>query len=76
MQVLKTNQFQRTRFVQRTPARLNGSLIGKKIAILGYAFKKDTKDIRESPAIDVVKQIITDALYHSSNPEFLKLKGQ
>jgi UDPglucose 6-dehydrogenase len=61
MQVLKINEFQRIRFVQRIFAKLNGNLIGKKIAILGYAFKKDTNDTRESPAIDVVKQLITDA---------------
>jgi UDPglucose 6-dehydrogenase len=60
MQVLKINEFQRIRFVRRILAKLNGNLIGKKIAILGYAFKKDTNDIRESPAIDVVKQLIAD----------------
>merc|ERR1719161_2172778 len=31
---------------------------GKKIAILGYAFKKDTGDTRETPAIDVCKFLI------------------
>ena len=61
MQVLKINDFQRVRFVQRILAKLNGNLIGKKIAILGYAFKKDTNDTRESPAIDVVRQLIADA---------------
>ena len=60
LQVLKINDFQRVRFVQRILAKLNGNLIGKKIAILGYAFKKDTNDTRESPAIDVVKQLIAD----------------
>lgn len=41
--------------------KLNGNLTGKKIAILGYAFKKDTNDTRESPTIDVVQQLIADA---------------
>lgn len=47
---------------QRHPANsvsvireLNGSLRGKKVAILGYAFKKDTGDTRESQAAEVVK---------------------
>jgi UDPglucose 6-dehydrogenase len=61
LQVLKINEFQRIRFVQRILTKLNGNLVGKKIAILGYAFKKDTNDTRESPAIDVVKQLIADA---------------
>ena len=30
---------------------------GKRIAILGFAFKKDTGDTRESPAIDVCKAL-------------------
>jgi UDPglucose 6-dehydrogenase len=57
MQVLKINEFQRTRFVHRILIKVNGNLTGKKIAILGYAFKKDTNDTRESPAIDVVQQL-------------------
>lgn len=60
MQVLNINDFQRVRFVKRIVRKLNGTLAGKKIAILGYAFKKDTNDTRESPAIDVVKQLLAD----------------
>lgn len=33
---------------------------GKKIAILGFAFKKDTGDTRETPAIDVCKALIEE----------------
>lgn len=35
--------------------KLNGSLRSKKVAILGYAFKKDTGDTRESQAAEVVR---------------------
>ena len=61
MQVLNINEMQRVRFVWRIVYKLNGNLRGKKISILGYAFKKDTNDTRESPAIDVVKQLLADA---------------
>jgi UDPglucose 6-dehydrogenase len=61
MQVLNINEMQRVRFVRRIVQKLNGNLQGKKITILGYAFKKDTNDTRESPAIDVVKQLLADA---------------
>jgi UDPglucose 6-dehydrogenase len=61
MQVLKINEMQRVRFVRRIVQKLNGNLQGKKITILGYAFKKDTNDTRESPAIDVIKQLLADA---------------
>jgi len=33
---------------------------GKKIAVLGFAFKKDTGDTRETPAIDVCRGLIAD----------------
>jgi UDPglucose 6-dehydrogenase len=77
-QVVKINEFQRTRFVHRILTKLNGNLTGKKIAILGYAFKKDTNDTRESPAIDVVHQLIADAPSEIAifdplcNPEVIK----
>lgn len=59
-QVITMNEFQRSRFVNRVVSNLNGTLVGKKIAILGYAFKNNTRDTRESPAIDVVKLILAD----------------
>lgn len=59
-QVLTMNEFQRSRFVKRVVSNLHGTLIGKKIALLGYAFKKDTSDTRESPAIEVVKELLAD----------------
>lgn len=39
---------------------LNGSLTGKKIGILGYAFKKGTTDTRESQAIDVIRELLKE----------------
>lgn len=60
MQVISINEFQRNRFVKRVVANLHGTLIGKKISILGYAFKKDTSDTRESPAVEVVKSLLAD----------------
>lgn len=60
MQVLRVNEWQRHRFVQRIVQSLNSTLRGKKIAILGYAFKPDTSDTRESPALEVIKQLLLD----------------
>jgi UDPglucose 6-dehydrogenase len=59
-QVLTINEYQRNRFVKRVVRNLHGTLIGKKITILGYAFKKDTSDTRESPAVEVVKTLLAD----------------
>jgi UDPglucose 6-dehydrogenase len=60
-QVLKVNEWQRERFVKRVVGCLNGTLVGKKIAVLGYAFKKDTNDTRESPALECIKLLLDDA---------------
>ncbi|RDW80441.1 hypothetical protein BP5796_05139 [Coleophoma crateriformis] len=59
-QVLKINDFQRTRFVRRVVKCLNGTLVGKKLAVLGYAFKKNTDDTRESPALEMIKALLED----------------
>lgn len=53
--VIGMNEWQCGRFVKSVIRELNGSLRGKKVAILGYAFKKDTGDTRESQAAEVVK---------------------
>jgi UDPglucose 6-dehydrogenase len=60
-QVLTVNEWQRTRFVRRVVKCLNGTLVGKKMTVLGYAFKKDTDDTRESPALEVIKLLLDDA---------------
>jgi UDPglucose 6-dehydrogenase len=49
------NEHQKKRFLNRIIANLFNTLTGKKIAVLGFAFKKDTGDTRESPAITLVK---------------------
>jgi UDPglucose 6-dehydrogenase len=60
MSVLEINEFQRSRFMRRVVSKLNGALIGKKITVLGYTFKQDTNDTRESPATDVIKAILSE----------------
>lgn len=59
-QVLDMNNFQRDRFARHVIATLNNSLRGKKITILGYAFKKNTGDARESPALDVIRLLLEE----------------
>ncbi|KAK4548468.1 hypothetical protein LTR36_009378 [Oleoguttula mirabilis] len=59
-QVLTMNDFQRDRFARHVIATLNNSLRGKKITILGYAFKKNTGDARESPALDVLRILLEE----------------
>ncbi|XP_021761535.1 UDP-glucose 6-dehydrogenase 3-like [Chenopodium quinoa] len=59
-QVIKINDYQKSRFVNRVVSSMFNTVSGKKIAVLGFAFKKDTGDTRETPAIDVCKGLVGD----------------
>jgi hypothetical protein len=48
-QVVHINDWQKSRFVEKIVRTLFNTVNGKRIAILGFAFKKDTNDTRESP---------------------------
>tara|TARA_B100001057_G_scaffold59679_3_gene52904 strand:- start:8581 stop:9927 length:1347 start_codon:yes stop_codon:yes gene_type:complete len=52
-QVVKINNYQKNRFAQKIINYFGGNLTGKKIAILGWSFKANTNDSRESAAIKV-----------------------
>ncbi|MDB3985367.1 nucleotide sugar dehydrogenase, partial [Flavobacteriaceae bacterium] len=56
-QVIKINDYQKNRFAQKIIDHFGGDLTGKKIAILGWAFKANTNDSRESPAIYVAEKL-------------------
>lgn len=59
-EVIKVNDYQKGRFVKRVVTSMFNTVSGKKIAILGFAFKKDTSDTRKTPAIDVCKGLLGD----------------
>ncbi|MEM8549454.1 MAG: UDP-glucose 6-dehydrogenase [Verrucomicrobiota bacterium] len=59
-QVITMNDYQKRRFVARIVKTLFNTVSGKKIAILGFAFKKDTNDTRESPAIYVCRDLLEE----------------
>ena len=56
-QVVKINDYQKERFAQKIIHHFGGDLNGKTIAILGWAFKANTNDSRESAAIYVAKKL-------------------
>lgn len=58
--VIHMNDYQKQRFVERILSAMFNTISGKKIAVLGFAFKKDTGDTRESPAITVCQGLIGD----------------
>ncbi|KAI5856742.1 nucleotide sugar dehydrogenase [Durotheca rogersii] len=60
-QVVKMNEYQRDRFAKRVIKCLNNTLVGKKITLLGYAFKANTSDTRESPALEIIKTLLEES---------------
>jgi len=59
-QVIKMNDYQELRFSARIVKELFNTVSGKSIAILGFAFKKDTGDTRESASIYVCKHLLDE----------------
>jgi UDPglucose 6-dehydrogenase len=59
-QILKINDYQKKRFSDQIVETLFNTVSGKKIAILGWAFKKDTNDSRESASIYVTYELLRD----------------
>ncbi|MBC7365321.1 MAG: UDP-glucose 6-dehydrogenase [Undibacterium sp.] len=58
--VVKMNDWQKHRFASKIVSSLYGSVADKKIAVLGFAFKKDTNDTRESAAIAVCRDLLAE----------------
>lgn len=59
-QVIVMNRHQRDRFAFKIVKTLFNTVSGKKIAFLGWAFKKDTNDTRESAAIYVADELLEE----------------
>lgn len=59
-QVIAMNDWQKHRFFERVLRTLFNTVSGKRIAILGFAFKKDTNDTRESAAIYICKDLMEE----------------
>ena len=58
--VLEINDWQQKRIVTTIVQKLFGTIHGKKLAILGFAFKANTNDTRESPAINICKRLLEE----------------
>lgn len=57
------NEYQKSRFGQRIVQAMFNTITDKHITMLGFAFKKNTGDTRESPAIYVAKHLLEEGAY-------------
>ncbi|NWY03483.1 UGDH dehydrogenase, partial [Nothoprocta ornata] len=72
-QVIEINEYQRRRFAARIVSCLFNTVTDKKIALLGFAFKKDTGDTRESSSIYISKYLMDEgARLHIYDPKVKK----
>jgi UDPglucose 6-dehydrogenase len=60
MSVVQMNDHQVARFVKRILDQLFNTVSGKKLAVFGFAFKPDTNDTRDSPAIQVCVRLLQE----------------
>lgn len=71
--VVKINEYQQERFIANILKAMFNTLAGKKICVLGFAFKADTGDTRESPAINIARKLLAEqAQIIISDPRALK----
>ena len=69
-QVIKMNDYQKERFSKKMVEKMFNTATGKKIAIFGFAFKKDTGDTRETPAMFVCNDLMKERAHlHVYDPK-------
>lgn len=59
-QVVDLNIWQQQRIARMVVQRLFGTVTSKRLAVLGFAFKADTNDTRESPSIRICRELIEE----------------
>jgi len=59
-QVVRMNEYQQARFLSRILSSLFNTVAGKRIALFGAAFKANTSDTRESPALQVCRALLEE----------------
>lgn len=69
-QVIVMNDYQKSRFSRKMVSKMFNTVTGKKVSILGFAFKKDTGDVRETPSMFVVRDLLNEqANIHVYDPQ-------
>jgi UDPglucose 6-dehydrogenase len=71
--VMSVNEIQKKRIVEKIRAYFGNDLEGRKIAIWGMAFKPNTDDIREAPALTIIRELLEmNAQVSAFDPEAME----
>ncbi|KAJ3520763.1 hypothetical protein NM688_g9117 [Phlebia brevispora] len=62
-QVVDMNEYQKSRFSRSVVETLFNTITGKHIAVLGFAFKADTGDTRETAAVTLIRNFLAERAY-------------
>ena len=73
--ILSINSWQQKRIYELVVRKLFGNLAGKRIAILGFAFKANTNDTRESPSIEICSNLLKEGACLIINDPKVSLKS-
>jgi UDPglucose 6-dehydrogenase len=74
--VVRINDYQKQRFVLTILEAMFNTLAGKRVCLFGFAFKADTGDTRESPAIFIAKKLLDEkAVVNITDPKALDNAG-
>ena len=67
---VEVNAAQKARMIKKIREALGGSESGKKIAVLGLTFKPETDDMRDSPSLAIIPNLIDKgAVIHAHDPQ-------
>jgi UDPglucose 6-dehydrogenase len=68
------NQLQRARMIDKIKSHFGGDLRGKTVAIWGLAFKPNTDDMREAPAVSIIEELVRcGAKVKATDPEAMNV---
>ena len=68
--VMEVNEAQKARMISKIRSALGGSESGRTLAVLGLAFKPETDDMRDAPALSILPKLIENGVrVHAHDPQ-------